>query len=175
MLDVSTGACVWVARQGGLLLNLESEYFRDEDAARRKLESLRWPDGVVCCHCGSVGTARKIASDPGSRIRAGLYRCSRCRRQFTVTVGTIFESSHIPLHKWLQAVHLLFAAVRPVRVKVIERTLDVTYKSAWMMVQRLRTAERPGRAAGPLVGLPVFPGQLQESMKPLFPSGEVEG
>lgn len=137
----------------GFPLNLDSDCFCDEDAARRKLEALRWPDGVVCCHCGTAGTARRITSNPGNRIRAGLYRCGSCRRQFTVTVGTIFESSHIPLHKWFQAVHLLSSAGRPVSAKAIERTLGVTYKSAWTMVQRLRKAEVASttpRAANPI-------------------------
>lgn len=136
--------------QGGqgaeFMLDLDSAYFRDEAAARKKLESLRWPLGIECCHCASLGTARPIASGPHNRVRAGLYRCASCGRQFTVTIGTVFESSHIPLHKWLQAVHLLFSARKPVSVKLIGRTLDVTYKTAWIMVQRLRAAERRGRA-----------------------------
>lgn len=131
------------------MIDLDSAYFRDEAAARIKLESLRWPSGVECCHCASTGTARPIASGPHNRVRAGLYRCASCGRQFTLTVGTVFESSHIPLHKWLQAVHLLSSAKRPVSVKLIERTLDVTYKTAWMMVQRLRAAEQKGGATDP--------------------------
>jgi transposase-like protein len=135
--------------KGALLLDIDSEFFRDESGARRKLELLRWPNGAVCSHCGAVGTARQIVCNPRSRGRAGLYRCSDCRRQFTVTVGTVFESSHIPLHKWLQAVYLLFSAKKPVSVKLVERTLDITYKSAWLMAKRLRTAERNGLAPGP--------------------------
>jgi transposase-like protein len=131
---------------GRVMLDLDSAHFRDEHAARLKLESLRWPSGVQCCHCGAIGTARNIASNLHNRVRAGLYRCGSCGRQFTVTVGTVFESSHIPLHKWLQAIHLLFSANKPVSAKLIERTLDVTYKTAWIMVQRLRAAERRGRA-----------------------------
>lgn len=150
---------VWLGRLGvakrrgqgrGFMLDLDSAYFRDAAAARMKLESLRWPSGVECCHCASIGSARPIASGPHNRVRAGLYRCASCGRQFTVTVGTVFESSHIPLHKWLQAVHLLSSAKRPVSVKLIERTLDVTYKTAWVMVQKLRAAEQKGRAADPM-------------------------
>jgi transposase-like protein len=128
---------------------LDSTHFRDEGAARAKLESLRWPLGVKCCHCGSLGTAQTITPNPRNRVRAGLYRCAACRSQFTVTVGTVFESSHIPLHKWLQAIYLLFAADRPVTAKTIERTLGITYKSAWTMVQRLKGAEREGRRTPP--------------------------
>lgn len=134
-------------RGEGAVIDLDAAYFRDEAAARRKLESVRWPQGAVCSHCGAGGASRSIASSPANRVRAGLYRCGACRRQYTVTVGTVLEGSHIPLHLWLQAIHLLFSAERPVRVSRVQRTLGITYKSAWILVQRLRTAERRGRAS----------------------------
>jgi transposase-like protein len=133
--------------KGGGVVDLDAAFFRDEGAARQKLEAVRWPQGVVCSHCGAVGTSRGIASSPTNRVRAGLYRCRACGRQFTVTVGTVMEASHIPLHLWLRAIHLLFSAERPVRVSRVQRTLGITYKSAWIMVQRLRTAERECRAS----------------------------
>jgi transposase-like protein len=133
--------------RGQNVLDLDDRYFRDDEAARTRLESVRWPAGTICCQCGCVGTGRKVSVGPRHRSRHGLYRCAACGRQFTVTIGTVLESSHIPLHKWLQAVHLLFAANRPVSTKLIERTLGITYKSAWIMVQRLRRAERLGRVA----------------------------
>lgn len=127
------------------MIDLNADYFRDERAARAKLESIRWPLGTICPHCESVATGQKVTSNERNRIRTGLYRCAACGRQFTVTVGTVLESSHIPLHKWLQAIYLLFGSQRPVSAKMIERTLGITYKSAWIMVQRLRAAERFGR------------------------------
>ena len=133
--------------RGRNVLDLDDRYFRDDEAARKKLESVRWPAGTICCQCGCLGTGQKVCVGPRHRSRHGLYRCAACGRQFTVTIGTVLESSHIPLHKWLQAVHLVFAANRPVSTKLIERTLGITYKSAWTMVQRLRGAERLGRAA----------------------------
>lgn len=129
------------------MLDLDAALFRDEGAARRKLEAVRWPLGAVCSHCGVAGASRNIASSPTNRVRAGLYRCRACGRQFTVTVGTILEASHIPLHLWLRAIHLLFSAEKPVRVSRVQRSLGITYKSAWLMVQRLRTAERECRAS----------------------------
>jgi len=138
---------VEAVRGGGIsMLNLDAGFFRDHDAARQKLEESRWPNGAVCTHCGASGKARKIVSGLDNRTRAGLYRCRACGRQFTVTLGTVLQSSHIPLHQWLQAIHLLFSGPRPVSVRCIERTLGITYKSAWIMVQRLRAAEREGRA-----------------------------
>lgn len=128
------------------MLDLDAHYFRDESAARAKLESVRWPGGIVCGHCGTIRNVRKVAaSREGSRRRPIFYCCRSCKRQFTVTAGTVFASSHIPLHKWIQAITLLFSADRNVSVKTIERTLQITYKSAWFMVQALRAAERQGR------------------------------
>jgi len=127
------------------MLDLDSDFFREEDAARRKLESLRWAQRPICCHCGAIGTAGKVHSRSATRRRSGLYSCGSCKRQFTVTVGTIFESSHIPLHKWLQVLYLLLSATETVSIRRIEETLDITYKSAWIMMHRLRTVltDRP--------------------------------
>jgi transposase-like protein len=113
--------------------------FSDEDSARSFLESLRWPDGPVCPHCGAEG-AYRLTPKPGSKTRKGVLKCRKCRKQFTVTVGTIFEDSHIPLRKWLLAVHLLCASKKGMSAHQLHRMLGVTYKSAWFMAHRIRYA-----------------------------------
>ena len=90
-----------------------AQHFSDEDKAREFMEKLRWPDGPVCPHCGQVGNAYRLEPKPskkGKHVRKGVWKCAGCREQFTVTVGTIFEDSHIPLNKWLLAYHLLCTA-----------------------------------------------------------------
>lgn len=119
---------------------LDRAYFRDEEAAYSKLESVLWPYGPSCPHCGAIGDAVKVKANPEKKVRYGLWKCSGCKKQFTVTVGTVFESSHIPLHKWLQAAYLLCSSKKGISAKQIERTMQVTYKSAWFMMHRLREA-----------------------------------
>jgi transposase-like protein len=114
--------------------------FQDEAAARKHLEALRWPTGAVCPHCG--GIERNSALN-GDSHRDGLYFCGDCRSQFSVTVGTVFERSKIPLHKWLMAAHLLSASKKGISSKQIERMLGVTYKTAWFLMHRLREAMKP--------------------------------
>lgn len=114
--------------------------FQDETAARRHLESLRWPSGAVCPHCGGVERNSVLSGDSH---RDGLYFCGDCRSQFTVTVGTVFERSKIPLHKWLMAAHLIAASKKGISSKQLERMLGVTYKTAWFMSHRLREAMKP--------------------------------
>jgi transposase-like protein len=111
--------------------------FTNEEAAREHLESIRWPHGSVCPHCG--GTERNSALK-GESHRAGLYFCGDCRTQFTVTVGTLFERSKVPLHKWLLAVHLLCSSKKGMSSHQLHRTLEVTYKTAWFMTHRIREA-----------------------------------
>lgn len=112
-----------------------------EESARAFLESTLWPNGPVCPHCKSSDaykmTAKAESKRPG---RKGLYRCNPCKRQFTVTVGTVFEGSHIPLHKWLMAVHFMTSSKKGMSAHQLHRTLGVTYKSAWFMAHRLRYA-----------------------------------
>jgi transposase-like protein len=122
---------------------LDATFFRDEAAAFAKLESVLWPDGPACPHCGVVDDAHKIAANPAKKVRHGLYRCNACKAQFTVTVGTVYERSHIPLHKWLQATYLICSSKKGISAKQIERTLEITYKSAWFMMHRIRAAMDP--------------------------------
>lgn len=111
--------------------------FNDEDAAREHLESLRWPNGPVCPHCG--GTSRNSRLN-GESHRRGLMFCGDCRSQFSVTVGTVFERSKVPLHKWVYATHLMCASKKGISAKQLERMLGVTYKTAWFMAHRIREA-----------------------------------
>jgi transposase-like protein len=116
-----------------------------EDAAREMLESLRWANGAVCPRCGGDRpyklTAKATSKRPG---RKGLYKCRACRKQFTVTVGTIFEDSHIPISKWLMAIHLLCASKKSMSAHQLHRMLGVTYRAAWFMAHRLRYAMKDG-------------------------------
>jgi transposase-like protein len=120
-------------------------HFQDADSAREFLEGKRWPEGPVCPHCGVIGEAYKFKQDLENKEakghgRKGLYKCAGCGEQFTVTVGTIMENSHIPLHKWLLAFHLLCASKKGISAHQIHRMLGVTYKSAWFMAHRIRYA-----------------------------------
>ena len=111
--------------------------FNDEEAARQHLESMRWPHGTVCPHCG--GTERNSRLN-GASHRPGLLFCGDCRMQFSVTVGTVFERSKVALHKWVYATHLLCASKKGINSKQLERMLGVTYKTAWFMSHRIREA-----------------------------------
>lgn len=119
-----------------------SELFTNDDSARAYLEGVRWRYGMYCPHCGSRTGAYKIEARADSRrpARKGLYKCKECRKQFTVTVGSIFEDSHIKLHVWLQAIHLLCASKKGMSAHQLHRMLGVTYKSAWFMAHRIRYA-----------------------------------
>lgn len=120
-------------------MNLTSEIFQDADKARAHLEATRWPQGPICPHCGVVNEATKI---DGRSARPGLYQCnaSQCREQFTVTVGTVFERSKVPLNKWLLATFLMASSKKGISAHQIGRTLGVTYKTAWFMCHRIREA-----------------------------------
>jgi transposase-like protein len=117
--------------------SLDSPIFKDEIRAREYLETIRWPDGVACVHCGNTENIYQLN---GKAHRAGLYKCGQCRKQFSVTVGTLFERSHVPLHKWVLAVHLLCASKKGHSSHQIHRMIGVTYKTAWFMTHRIREA-----------------------------------
>jgi len=127
-----------------------SAIFTDEDAARRLLESKRWPNGPVCPHCGSE-KVYTLTAKPESRqpVRPGVYKCGACRKQFTVRIGTIFEESHIPLRKWLMAIHLMTSSKKGISSHQIAREVGVTQKSGWFLCHRIREAVRQE----PMVGL----------------------
>jgi transposase-like protein len=127
---------------------LNQPQFQDADKAREYLEALRWPNGPVCPHCGSVND--KHLALKGKAYRAGLFKCADCYEQFTVTVGTVFERSKIKLNVWLQAAYLMSASKKGISAKQLERMLGVTYKTAWFMAHRIREAMTPGFSAGPM-------------------------
>jgi transposase-like protein len=126
---------------------LSEPHFHNEEAAFAKLESIVWPDGEpVCPRCGGLDRITKVRGG-----RKGLYRCGPCKRQFTCTVGTVFERSHVPLNKWFQAAHLMASSKKGISAHQLHRTLQVAYKTAWFMEHRLREAMRSG-ALTPLGG-----------------------
>jgi transposase-like protein len=118
--------------------HLNQPHFQDADKARTYLEALRWPNGPVCPHCGSVSDSHYALK--GKAHRPGLWKCKDCREQFSVTVGTVFERSKIGLHIWLQAVQLLCSSKKGMSSHQLHRTLGVTYKTAWFMTHRIREA-----------------------------------
>jgi transposase-like protein len=124
-------------------MGINAPQHHNEEAARTYLEKLLWPDGPVCPHCGVIGEATKLDREEGSDThgRTGLYQCNGCRKQFTVTVGTIFEDSKIPLHKWLMAFHLMCSSKKRVSALQLQRELELgSYRSAWFMCHRIRWA-----------------------------------
>ena len=118
---------------------LDAKHFRDEAAAYKWVEARVWPNGRVCPHCGSVDDSGPLK---GKSTRLGVYKCyaKECRKPFTVKVGTIFESSHIKLHIWLQAMFLLASSKKGISSNQLARTLGVTLKSAWFLSHRIREA-----------------------------------
>lgn len=135
-------------------MKLDSPIFTDADKAREHLEAQRWPHGPICPHCGN-SHRDKIAAVEGKKRshRAGLYYCNECKGQFTVTVGTVFERSKIPLNKWLLATFLLASSKKGMSAHQLHRMLGVTYKTAWFMAHRIREAMKEDvKSSGPLGG-----------------------
>ena len=120
---------------------LNAPQFKSPTAAREYLERLRWPEGAICPHCGSV--SKDHYELQGKAHRPGLWKCKDCREQFTVTVGTVFERSKVGLHVWLQAVHLLTSSKKGISSNQLHRMLGVTLKTAWFMSHRIREAMKP--------------------------------
>jgi transposase-like protein len=121
------------------MTELSNPIFHDDDAAREHLETIRWPDGPVCAHCGNAD-ADQITALKGKSHRPGLFQCNECREHFTVTVGSVMERSHIALHKWVLAFHLMNSSKKGMSAHQMHRMLGITYKSAWFMCHRIREA-----------------------------------
>jgi transposase-like protein len=122
------------------MTDLTSPIFQDAEKAREHLEKTRWPHGPICPHCGTVNEATYVG---GKAARVGVYQCNACREQFSVTVGTVFESSKVPLNKWLLATYLMSSSKKGISAHQLHRTLGVTYKTAWFMAHRIREAMNP--------------------------------
>jgi transposase-like protein len=127
---------------------LSEPRFHDPQTALEHVETVLWPNGPVCPHCGATD---RIYHLKGRSTKPGVRKCGHCLKLFTVTVGTIFESSHIPLNKWLQALHLMCSSKKGISSHQLHRTLEVAYRTAWFMSHRIREAMRDG-SLGPLGG-----------------------
>lgn len=165
------------------LTRLAREY-SDETAARAKFEEMRWGKDchdVTCPHCGIVGLedCYRVKVGPGSSTRPGLWRCRACKGQFTVTKGTVFEDSHVPLTKWLLALYLLASSKKGMSAHQIHRMLGVKYQTAWFMMHRLRYAMGAGPLADKLRGVvemdETFIGGKRKGNKGRLPSDKRKG
>lgn len=122
------------------MTKLTDPIFNNEDAARSHFEAIRWPDGRVCPHCGTIDNSTLLM---GKSTRPGLYKCKDCRKPFTATMGTVYERSHIPLHKWLLATHLMVSSKKGISAHQLFRMLGFgSYRTAWFMAHRIREAMR---------------------------------
>jgi transposase-like protein len=118
--------------------DLANPIFTNEAKAIAHMETDRWPDGVNCPHCGSLNV-HKMAG----KTQAGMFLCNDCREKFTVRTGSIFERSHIPLHKWLLATHLMAASKKGLSALQLSRMLGLPYKTAWFLCHRIRETMKP--------------------------------
>ena len=148
-----------------------NKIYTDENAARRHLEKLLWPQGPLCPHCGNFD-AKRIHRLKGKSTRAGVLKCRECEKPFSVTVGTVFESSHVPLNKWVYATHLLTASKKGISSHQLMRMLGVSYKTAWFMAHRIRESMRPasltpmGGSGGIVEADETYIGRLPDVPKP---------
>ena len=127
-------------------------HFANEGAAIEYVEARLWPDGPVCPHCGTIGNASR---SKGKTTRPGLWNCRSCRKPFTVKIGTVFESSHVPMHVWLQVIYLFCSSKKGIATRQIQRTLECSMKTAWFLGHRVREAMADlglGDDSGPLGG-----------------------
>jgi transposase-like protein len=122
---------------------LNAPHFQNEKAAFEYVESRLWPNGPTCPHCG-IADPKRIHKMTGETTRMGLRKCNECRKPFTVRMGTIFESSHLPLHLWLQVIHLMCASKKGISTNQIQRMLSCSMKTAWFLTHRIREAMRDG-------------------------------
>ena len=119
-------------------IDLTNPIFHDDNAAREYLETVLWPQGPVCPHCGVMGD--RITKMTGKSLRPGVYNCKDCRKPFSVTVGTVMERSHIPLSKWVLATRLMAASKKGFSAHELHRSMDISYEAAWFLFHRLREA-----------------------------------
>jgi transposase-like protein len=127
---------------------LNAPHFKSEDAAFAYVEARLWPNGATCPHCGEMGRVGRLQ---GKSTRPGLHKCYACKQQFTVRIGTIFEDSHLPLHLWLQVIHLMCCSKKGISTRQIQRMLNCSMKTAWFLGHRIREAMNPDKS-GPVGG-----------------------
>ena len=125
---------------------LNQKHLYDEQAAYDWVEAHVWPDGPTCPKCGE---RKRVSKMKGKSTRIGAYKCYKCRKPFTVKIGTIFEASHVKMHLWLQAFYLICGSKKGISANQLHRTLGVTLKTAWFMGHRIREAMRAGTLAPP--------------------------
>ncbi len=144
----------------------EAHYLTDAAAARDYLESVRWPAGPVCPHCDAAKHAFRLRVRPGSQLGQGVWKCSPCGKQFTVTLNTLFEGSKLPLHKWLQALDLLGRTRAGISARELEAELGISYRSAWKLLDRVRYAfdrrAKPAAAIGEHRPESLYPRSLRQ-------------
>ena len=131
------------------VFDLTNPIYGDANKAREHLEALHWPNGPVCPKCGETERVKRLE---GKSTRPGVVMCNPCRKPFTVTVGTIFEDSKIPLNKWLLAFRLMAGSKKGISAHQLHRSIGITYKSAWFMAHRIREAMDGADGDGPLGG-----------------------
>ncbi len=141
-------------------MDITNPIYTNETKARKHLEGIRWPNGAVCPHCGQQETVKRLG---GKSMGPGWYHCKSCREKFTVRVGTVYERSKVPLHKWILATHLLCASKKGMSAHQLHRMLGVTYKTAWFMMHRIRESMQ-GTDAGPMGG----PGESAQADETYF-------
>ena len=129
--------------------NLADPIYHDDDAARAHLEALLWPQGAVCPRCGVMGD--RITKLQGASTRPGVYKCKDCRKPFSVTVGTVMERSHLPLHKWVLAAHFMSSSKKGMSALQLQRLLGTNYETAWFLFHRLRECPK-ATGRGPMGG-----------------------
>jgi transposase-like protein len=130
-------------------MSLSDPIFHNDEAARLHLEAIRWPDGPYCPRCGEAEAVTRLQ---GKSTAPGLCICRSCRTKFSVTMGTIFERSHIPLSKWMLGFRLMASSKKGISAHQLHRSLEVTYKTAWFMAHRIREAMALPPEASPLGG-----------------------
>jgi len=131
-------------------VDLRSPIYHDDDAARAHLESVLWPQGPVCPHCGVMGD--RIHLMQGKTTRPGLYKCKDCRKPFTVTIGTVMERSHIPLSKWVLAAQIMASSKKGFSGLQLQRMIGTNYETAWFLFHRLREAANDLDKSSPMGG-----------------------
>lgn len=132
-------------------MNITDKIYNNEDAARAHLEAIRWPDGAHCPFCGGIENIKPTPmknkatkANPNPEHIKGYYHCNDCLKRFTVRTGMIYERSHVPLHKWVLATHILCASKKGMSAHQLHRMVGVTYKTAWFMAHRIREAMNYG-------------------------------